>query len=115
MGVWRKYFVIVCYFLVLHIEYSLLFKKKFFPTFLYHFDREDLKSLVHLKYCLKESMRLFPPVAGIGRVLDSPRELGGFMMPKGTAILNSIFIVHRNPDFWENPDVSPKLTQVIFI
>ena len=56
-------------------------------------------------------MRLFPPVSGTGRVLDSPRELGGFMMPKGTAVGNNIYGVHRNPDFWENPEVSPKFTK----
>ena len=55
-------------------------------------------------------MRLFPSVAATGRVLDSPRELGGFMMPKGTAVVNNIYGVHRHSDFWENPNVSPKFT-----
>ena len=67
---------------------------------------EDLKSLEYLKCCLKESMRVFPPVPEVGRVLDQPTEIGGFKMPKGTTILVDVWTVHHHPDFWENPFVS---------
>lgn len=68
--------------------------------------RDDLKSLVHLKYCIKESMRLFPPVSATGRVLAQPTEIVGHKLPQGLAVATSIYTVHRHPDFWENPDVS---------
>ena len=66
---------------------------------------EDLKSLVYLKYCIKESLRLFPPVAGVGRTLAQPTEIDGRVMPKDTSVIAMIYAVHRNPDVWENPDV----------
>ena len=72
----------------------------------YHDNREDLKgSLEYLKYCIKESMRLFPPVPNTGRVLDKDTEICGYTMPKGTVVGSRIYTVHRHPDFWENPDV----------
>ena len=64
-----------------------------------------MKRLVHLKYCIKESLRLFPPVSVVGRVLDQDTNITGYVMPKGTSVTCSIYAIHRHPDFWENPDV----------
>ena len=66
---------------------------------------DDIKRLLHLKYCIKESMRLFPPVCAVGRVLDQDTDITGYMMPKGTTVTFFIHAVHRHPDFWENPNV----------
>ena len=66
----------------------------------------DMKQLVHLKYCIKESLRLFPPVSAVGRVLDQDTNVTGYVMPKGTSVALNIYAVHRHPDFWENPDVN---------
>ena len=73
---------------------------------------EDLKSLVYLKYCIKESMRLFPPVPAIGRTLAQPTEIDGHLMPEGTDIQCLIYAVHRNPTVWENPDVCLLSTKI---
>ena len=59
-----------------------------------------------LKYCIKESLRLFPPVSVVGRVLDQDTNITGHVMPKGTSVTLSTYAVHRHPDFWENPDVN---------
>ena len=72
------------------------------------FFSEDLKQLVHLKYCIKESLRLFPPVSAVARVLDQDTNITGYDMPKGTSVVLFIYAIHRNPDFWENPDVRNK-------
>ena len=64
-----------------------------------------MKGLVYLKYCIKESMRLFPPVCAIGRVLDQDTTITGYNMPKGTEVECIMYAIHRHPDFWENPEV----------
>ena len=69
-------------------------------------DSDDMKQLVYLKYCIKESLRLFPPVSVVGRVLDQDTNITGHVMPKGTSVTLSTYAVHRHPDFWENPDVN---------
>ena len=66
---------------------------------------DDMKQLVYLKYCIKESLRLFPPVSVVGRVLDQDTNITGHIMPKGTSVTLSVYATHRHPDFWENPDV----------
>ena len=67
--------------------------------------REDLKKLTYLKYCIKESIRLFPPVAIIGRELTEDREFDGHVLREGSWVFNHIYAVHRQPDIWENPEV----------
>lgn len=67
--------------------------------------RDDLKSLQHLRYCIKEAIRLFPSVPFTGRVFAQDKEVCGYMMPKGTSVLCSIYAVHHHPDYWENPEV----------
>ena len=74
-----------------------------------------MKQLVHLKYCIKESLRLFPPVSAVGRVLDQDTNVTGYVMPKGTSVALNIYATHRHPDFWENPDVMIYTIIVILI
>ena len=79
------------------------------------FFSEDLKQLVHLKYCIKESLRLFPPVSAVARVLDQDTNITGYDMSKGTSVVAFIYAIHRHPDFWENPDVIQYLTQCMHV
>ena len=67
---------------------------------------DDMKRLVHLKYCIKESLRLCPPVPAVGRVLNQDTDITGYIMPKGTSVVCYTYAIHRHPDFWENPHVS---------
>ena len=64
-----------------------------------------MKQLIHLKYCIKESLRLFPPVSVVGRVLDQDTNITGHTMPKGMSVTCCIYTIHWHPHFWENPDV----------
>ena len=72
---------------------------------------DDMKRLVYVKYCIKESLRLFPPVCVVGRVLNQDTNITGHTMPKGTSTTCCIYTIHRHPDFWEDPDVM--LTMII--
>ena len=45
-----------------------------------------MSRLEYVGLCIKESLRLFPPVPGIGRVLSKDVEFDGHVMPKGVSM-----------------------------
>jgi cytochrome P450 family 4 subfamily B polypeptide 1 len=61
-------------------------------------------ALQYLTMCLKESMRLFPPVPVIGRRLTKDTDFAGKTMPPDSRILLIIYALHRHPDMWDNPE-----------
>lgn len=65
---------------------------------------EEIRELRFTRLVLEESMRLFPPVATIGRKNIEPDSIQGFDIPKGTNINLSQWVTHRHPDFWFKPD-----------
>ncbi|MGB3683766.1 MAG: cytochrome P450 [Rubrobacteraceae bacterium] len=65
---------------------------------------EDLERLVYTKMVVQESMRLYPPVWGLSRLVAERDEIGGYPVPKGSRIVISQYVTHRHPEFWENPE-----------
>jgi cytochrome P450 len=53
---------------------------------------------------LEEAMRLYPPSWQVMRQAIEDDELGGYHIPAHTIIFWSQYVVHRHPDFWENPE-----------
>lgn len=70
-----------------------------------HLTYDDLKELKYTQYCIKEAMRLYPPVNIIFRQLDRDLEIDGHVFPKGTHINIPIRSIHNNPDVWPDPKV----------
>uniref|UniRef100_H2YZR5 Uncharacterized protein n=1 Tax=Ciona savignyi TaxID=51511 RepID=H2YZR5_CIOSA len=73
---------------------------------------DDLPKLNYLAMCIKESLRLFPPAFGVGRVLnedltikDKYATCQNVTAVAGTTALLQITALHRNPHVWENPEV----------
>ncbi|XP_070552309.1 leukotriene-B4 omega-hydroxylase 3-like [Ptychodera flava] len=67
---------------------------------------EDLARLNYLTYCIKESLRLHPPVPYIGRKLTSPLNLpDGRTIPAGYRASVNIGSLHRNQLIWDRPSV----------
>ena len=64
------------------------------------FLRDDLGKLKYLVQCLKESMRLYPPVPFIQRVIQKEVEIDGKILPAGTTLDVSIYNLHHNPVVW---------------
>ena len=64
---------------------------------------EDLKELQYTQWCIKEAMRMYPPVPIIQRQADKDMEVCGHIIPKGADIGIAIYSVHHHPDVWENP------------
>ncbi|XP_022341984.2 cytochrome P450 4F6-like [Crassostrea virginica] len=63
----------------------------------------DLPKLGYLVQCIKESMRLYPPVTFIQRITTKEVELDGHAIPAGTTIGIQIYNLHHNKAVWEDP------------
>ncbi|XP_054483436.1 cytochrome P450 4B1-like isoform X2 [Anoplopoma fimbria] len=67
---------------------------------------EDLNKLPYTTMCIKESLRLYPPVPVVSRTTTKPMTFfDGRTLPKGCNIGASVYGIHRNAAVWENPDV----------
>ncbi|KAK6326095.1 hypothetical protein J4Q44_G00017390 [Coregonus suidteri] len=66
---------------------------------------EDLSQIPYTTMCIKESLRLYPPVPGISRKITKPMTFfDGRTVPEGCLVGTSIFGIHRNATVWENPN-----------
>ncbi|XP_045900327.1 cytochrome P450 4B1 isoform X1 [Micropterus dolomieu] len=67
---------------------------------------EDLSKIPYTTMCIKESLRLYPPVPGVSRKITKPMTFfDGRTLPGGCQIGTSVYGLHRNAAVWENPDV----------
>ena len=51
-----------------------------------------------------ETLRLYPPIWIIERNLDEAVSAGPWHFAAGAQLLISPWVLHRSPDYWENPD-----------
>ncbi|XP_049532441.1 cytochrome P450 4d2-like [Anopheles darlingi] len=63
-----------------------------------------LQNFKYLDMVVKESLRLLPPVSIIGRRLVEDLELNGVTVPAGTDITIQIYVIHRNPEVFPDPE-----------
>uniref|UniRef100_A0A182VYV1 Cytochrome P450 n=1 Tax=Anopheles minimus TaxID=112268 RepID=A0A182VYV1_9DIPT len=61
---------------------------------------ETLTRLTYLDMVLKESLRLLPIAAVIGRRTTEELDLGEYRLPANIDIVIDIFDIHRNPTYW---------------
>ena len=67
---------------------------------------EDLSKLNYTTWCIKEALRLYPPVPFFPREFETEEdsEIGGYQVPKEALIGQHILSIHRNPKYWDDPD-----------
>lgn len=68
------------------------------PTF------EDVLNLKYAESVIAESMRLFPPAWGVGRLCVQDHKYNEYDVPKGALTLVSPYVAHRDPRFWDAPE-----------
>lgn len=65
---------------------------------------EASEELEYLDRVIKESLRLYPPIhVGTRRALED-LTFDGYQLPQGNRVLYSIYLTHRDPQQWQNPD-----------
>lgn len=65
---------------------------------------DDLKELTYMNAFMKEVLRLHPSALSVNREAAVDAELNGYLIPKGANAFISIFHIHRDPEFWTNPE-----------
>lgn len=65
---------------------------------------KEIAKLNYTKCCIEESLRLYPPAWITDRVNMKDDKLEDYHLKKGTIIGTSIYELHRNKKYWENPE-----------
>jgi cytochrome P450 len=65
---------------------------------------EDLPRLEYTAMVLAESMRLYPPAWAMGREALEDVAIGPYRLRKGTMVLFSQYMVHRDPRWFPHPE-----------
>ena len=64
---------------------------------------DDLSKLKYTSWCIKEAMRLYPPIIYFFRKTSQDIEINNYLIPEGVTISVNIMFIHRNPHIWEEP------------
>lgn len=64
---------------------------------------DDIAALPYTRQVIAESMRLYPPAWVIGRTVMNDYEIGGYLIPKGSELWLSQYVVHRDARWYEQP------------
>jgi cytochrome P450 len=65
---------------------------------------EDLPRLPFTEAVIKESLRLYPPAWAIGRTALGDVEIGGYVIRRGSAVLMSPWVMHRDGRTFDEPE-----------
>jgi cytochrome P450 len=58
----------------------------------------------YLDAVVTETLRLRPVISMVARRLTEPVEIGGWKLPPGVTVTPSIYLVHRRPDIYPDPE-----------
>ena len=69
-----------------------------------HLSLSTLRNLPYTTLVIKETMRLRPPIWMFRREAKQDYDLLGYEIKKGDICMINAYLLHRHPDFWEEPD-----------
>jgi cytochrome P450 len=58
----------------------------------------------YLEAVIRETLRLRPVISLVARQLTEPVEIGGRLLPAGVTVTPSIYLVHRRPEIYPEPE-----------
>jgi cytochrome P450 family 135 len=58
----------------------------------------------YLTAVIQETLRLRPVISLVNRTLKAPMEFGGYELPAGVKVAPCVYLVHRRPDVYPEPD-----------
>eukprot|EP00667_Euglena_gracilis_P010398 EG_transcript_10580 len=85
------------------VEEQIAVRKEFCRDGLLDFDALNNMKLLH--NCVKEALRLHPPLVLLMRHVEEPFEYKGMQIPQDHVLLVSPSVAHRMPSVYANPDV----------
>ena len=65
---------------------------------------EQIAALHYLDAVINETARLHPIVPIVSRYLEAPTRIGDLRLPAGCAVAPCIYLAHRRPDVWPQPE-----------
>jgi cytochrome P450 len=65
---------------------------------------EDLPRLTYTAMVFKEAMRIYPPIWIMERRALREDTIGGYLIPAGSSVVISPYVMHRDHRFWKNPE-----------
>ncbi|KAL1281617.1 hypothetical protein QQF64_000420 [Cirrhinus molitorella] len=67
-------------------------------------DYEAMMNMDYLDAALCESLRVFPILGRLERVCKKTVDINGLLIPKDTVVMIPTFVLHRDPDYWSDPE-----------
>ncbi len=64
---------------------------------------ETLNRLTYLEAVLREALRLYPPIHLGNRLAARDITFEGYLIPRGSRVIYSIYLTQRHPRYWEQP------------
>lgn len=64
----------------------------------------QMEALAFTSQVVNEALRLYPPGWLLSRRTVAADELGGFEVPPGTNVLLPLYLLHRHPRYWKDPE-----------
>ena len=66
---------------------------------------ETVSDMPYLEACIRETLRMSAPLARNDRICNKDWEYKGIRIKKGTRIGIPIQVIHKNPDYWPEPEL----------
>ncbi|KAJ8451958.1 hypothetical protein Cgig2_007441 [Carnegiea gigantea] len=67
-------------------------------------DESDLDKLTYFRCCVKETLRLHPPIPLLLHETAQEAVVGGYRIPKQARVMINAFAIGRDPNSWSDPD-----------